>query len=79
MALIQDGLPLHLQLVLELTEKPPPPPLEEKVREEELKDRVGTNTVWVMRWVFVTVLAPEVVVKVSVTLRELIEVLRCTV
>ncbi len=75
----QDGLPLQLQLVLELTVKLWFPPLAPKLRVGELSDSVAAAPLWVMRWVFVTMLAPEVVVKVSVTARVLIEVLGCTV
>ena len=75
MLVTQAALSLHLQLVLEETEMVLLPPFDEGEVDVKFSARDGDAPLWVMRWVFVTVLPPEVVVKVSVTARVLIEVL----
>ena len=75
----QAALSLHLQLVLEETEMVLLPPFDEGEVDVKFSARVGDAPLWVMRWVRVTVLPGPVVVKVSVALRELVEVLGCTV
>ena len=71
----QAALSLHLQVVLEETEMVLPPPFDGGEVDVAFSVSVETRPFWVMRWVRVTVLPAPVVVKVSVTLRELGEVL----